>query len=138
MGTNPTRPDPWTALLLDINHNYTIRINTDKSSIFFSRNTPEEVKGEVMSTLGPMSDSRHTKYLGLPSIIGKSKIEVFAEIKVRVGKKLSGWKGKMLSISGKEIIIKAIAQVIPTYTMNCFQLPKGLCAEMERIMQRLW
>ena len=91
-----------------------------------------------MSTLGPMSGSRHTKYLGLPSIIGKSKIEVFAEIKVRVGKKLSGWKGKMLSISGKEIIIKAIAQVIPTNTMNCFQLPKGLCAEMERIMQRLW
>ena len=80
MGTNPTRPDPWTALLLDINHNYTIRINANKSSVFFSRNTPEEVKGEVMSTLGPMSGSRHTKYLGLPSIIGKSKIEVFAEI----------------------------------------------------------
>ena len=90
-----------------------------------------------MSTLGPMSDSRHTKYLGLPSIIDKSKTEVFAKIKVRVGKKLLGWKGKMLSIGGKEILIKAIAQAIWTYTMSCFQLPKGPCDEMEGIMQRL-
>ena len=41
-----------------------------------------------------MQDSRHSKYLGLPSIIGKSKNEVFAEIKEGVGKKLSGWKEK--------------------------------------------
>ena len=85
------------------------KVNTDKSSIFFSRNTPEEVKNKVMSTLGPMSDSRHSKYLGLPSIIGKSKTEVFTEIKERVGKKLSGWKEKILSIGGKEVLIKEVA-----------------------------
>ncbi|XP_050280596.1 uncharacterized protein LOC126721590 [Quercus robur] len=84
------------------------KVNTDKSSIFFSRNTPEEVKNKVMSTLGPMSDSRHSKYLGLPSIIGKSKTEVFTEIKERVGKKLSGWKEKILSIGGKEVLIKQL------------------------------
>jgi len=66
------------------------KVNTNKSSIFFSCNTPKEVKNKVMSTLGPMSDSQHSKYLGLPSIIGKSKTEVFIEIKERVGKKLSG------------------------------------------------
>ena len=84
------------------------KVNTNKSSIFFSCNTLEEVKNEVMSTLGPMSDSRHSKYLGLPSIIGKSKTEVFTEIKERVGKKLSGWKEKILSIGGKEVLIKQL------------------------------
>ena len=29
-------------------------------------------------------------------------------------KKLVGWKEKMLSKAGKEILIKAVAQVIPT------------------------
>ena len=91
-----------------------------------------------MSVLGPMNDSWHSKYLGLPSIIGKSKIEVFAKIKERVGKKMLGWKNKMLSISDKEILMKAVAQAILTYTKSYFQLPKGLCDEMEGMMRRFW
>ena len=67
-----------------------------------------------------MQDTRHKKYLGLPSIISKSKDEIFAEIKERVGRKLSGWKEKMLSVGGQEVLIKAVAQAIPTYTMSCF------------------
>ena len=31
--------------------------------------------------LGPMKDTQHNKYLGLPSIVGKSKVEIFAKIK---------------------------------------------------------
>ena len=56
-----------------------------------------------------MENSRHSKYLGLPTIIGKSKTEVFAEIKERVWKKLTGWKEKMFSMGGREILIKAVA-----------------------------
>ena len=97
-----------------------------RSSFFFSQNTTKEKRGEFLSILGPMQDSRHGKYLGLPSVIRKSKIQVFAKIKGKVAKKLSSWKEKMLSLGGKEILIKVVAQVIPTYTMNCFLLPKGL------------
>ena len=71
-----------------------------------------------------MQDSRHSKYLDLPSIIGKSKNKVFAEIKEKVRRKLSGWKEKMVFMGGKEVLIKAVAQAVPTYTMSCFLLPK--------------
>lgn len=47
------------------------KINADKSSIFYSPNTPFENKEEILSILGPMQDTRHTKYLSLPSLIGK-------------------------------------------------------------------
>ena len=73
-----------------------------------------------MGILGPMQHTRHRKYLGLPTLIGKSKKQVFAEIKEKVGKKLSRWKEKMLSMGGKEILIKAVAQAVPTYTMAIF------------------
>ena len=96
------------------------KINPDKSSVFFSPNTSPAARDEILNSLGPMQDSRHKKYLGLPSLIGKSKSQVFFEIKERVGKKLAGWKGKLLSIGGREILIKAVAQVVPTYTMSCF------------------
>ena len=81
---------------------------------------------------------RQGKYLGLPSVIGKSKNQVFAEIKEKVGKKLSEWKEKILSIGGKEVLIKAVIQAIPTYTMSCFQLLKGLCEDLERMERNFW
>ena len=55
-----------------------------------------------------------------------------------MAKKLSGWEEKMLSLGGKEILIKAVAQVIPTYTMSCFFLPKGLCEDLERMTRNFW
>lgn len=85
------------------------KIKADKSSVFFSHNIPCELKNEVLEILGLMQDQRHSKYLGLPSVIGESKKQVFAEVKERVGKKLLGWKEKMLSSGGKEILIKAVA-----------------------------
>ena len=85
-----------------------------------------------------MNDSRHTKYLGLPSIIGRSKKQIFAEIKEKVGKKLVGWKGKLLSMGGKEILIKAVAQAIPSYTMSCFPLPMSLCEYFKRDLRSFW
>ena len=88
--------------------------------------------------MGLMQDSKHNKYLGLPSFIRKSKKEVFAEVKEKVEKKMFGWKEKMLSIGGREILRKAVAQAIPTYTMSCFLLPKGLCDEIEGMMRRFW
>ena len=88
--------------------------------------------------MGPMKDSKHYMYLGLPSIICRSKTNVFAEVKERVARKLSGWKEKLLSMGGREILIKAVAQAIPTYTMSCFLLPKSLCDEIEGMMRKFW
>ena len=78
-----------------------------------------------------MTDSRYTNYLGLPSIISCSKKLIFVEIKEKVCKKLACWKGK-------EILIKAVAQAIPSYTMSCFFLPKCLCNDLEREMRSFW
>ena len=49
---------------------------------------------------------------------------MFVEVKDRVAKKLAGWKGKLLSIGGREILIKAVAQAVPTYTMGLLPTPQ--------------
>ena len=37
-----------------------------------------------------------------------------------------------------EVLIKAVLQAIPTFTMSCFKLPMGLCDEIEKLIQRFW
>ena len=77
-------------------------------------------------------------YLGLPTLIGRTKYLSFSNLKDRVWKKLQGGKGKMLSRAGKEVLIKAVAQSIPTYSMGVFQLPKKLCDELDSMCANFW
>ena len=80
------------------------KINPDKSSVFFSPNTPSATNGEILNILGLMHDSRHKKYLGLPSLIGKSKSQVFAEIKEKVRKNWWGGRRSFFSLKvGKSL-----------------------------------
>ena len=36
------------------------------------------------------------------------------------------------------MLIKAVVQAIPMYTMCCFKLPLGLCHEFEKLICRFW
>nr|XP_023916996.1 uncharacterized protein LOC112028530 [Quercus suber] len=60
------------------------------------------------------------------------------QLKERVANKLAGWKEKLLSNAGKEILIKAVAQAVPSYTMSCFLLPKALCQELTGMVRQFW
>ena len=44
----------------------------------------------------------------------------------------------MLSKARKKILIKAVAQAIPTYTMSCFKLPDSLCEELTIMVKNFW
>ena len=81
---------------------------------------------------------QHEKYLGLPSLVGRSKKNTFHDLKDKLGKKLSGWKEKLLSNAGKEILITAVGQEIPFYTLSCFKLPNSLCDELVGMVHKFW
>lgn len=88
--------------------------------MFFSGNTPMEQKHLIKESLGVKEVVKFDTYLGLPMLIGRTKYLSFLNLKDRVWKKLQSWKGKMLSRARKEVLIKAVAQSIPTYSMGVF------------------
>jgi hypothetical protein len=67
------------------------------------------------------------KYLGMPMDVGTSVNDAFTYLKDQVWKKVQGWMEQCLSTGGKEVLIKAVAQAIPTYSMSSFKLLRGLC-----------
>ena len=82
--------------------------------------------------------NRFESFLGLPTLIGRTKNHTFSYLKDRIWKKLQGWKGMMLSKASKKVLIKAVAQSIPTYTMSVIQLPMKLCDELDAMCVKFW
>lgn len=113
-------------------------INKDKSAILFSKNTNQRQKRQMMDIMGITEEGLKGRYLGLPAYVGKSKSKTFQYIKEKVWGKIQGWKEKLLSKAGKEILIKAAAQAIPVYTMTCFDLTKNLCDELSSMICKFW
>ena len=113
-------------------------INMEKSSVYFSSNTCGSQRDVIVSMLGVKEVERFESYLGLPTLVGLAKYQTFSFLKDRVSKKLQGCKGTMLSKVGKEVLIKAIAQAILTYTMGVFQLPLKLCDELNSLCAKFW
>lgn len=51
---------------------------------------------------------------------------------------MKDWKEKSLSQAGKEVLLKAVIQTIPTYAMNCFLFPLTFCQEIEKASARFF
>jgi len=43
-----------------------------------------------------------------------------------------------MSYAAREILIKVVAQAIPTYVMSCFKLPDNLCDSIESMIGKFW
>jgi hypothetical protein len=43
-----------------------------------------------------------------------------------------------MSSGAKEVLIKAVAQALPTYVMSVFQIPLTLCDELTSLIRDFW
>ena len=114
------------------------KIHKEKTTLYFSKTTSREAQDQVKQRLGAEIVRHHEKYLGLPPLVGRGKRKAFNRIKDQVGRKIVGWKGKLLSNAGREILIKAVAQATPTYTMSIFKLLDSLCKDLNSMMGNFW
>ena len=76
------------------------------------------------------------KYLGLPMSSGKSKVRTFEELQEKISKIVLRWKEKFISKTGREILIKTMAQAIPTYSMSLFKLPRTICDNINSLLAK--
>lgn len=114
------------------------KINLEKSEVSFSRNVCANMQNMLLTKLNFKAVNEHERYLGLPTFVGRSKKTVFWTIQDRVWKKVKGWKEMCLSRAGREVLLKFVAQAIPTYAIQCFKIPKGVIDSMNSTCRNFW
>lgn len=96
------------------------QINEDKSSVFFSKNTPNSLKTDLYRKFRFQEANDQSTYLGLPNTIGRNKSILFGFMKEKLQNRIQGWDKKMFSKGGKEILLKTVAKALPSYAMGVF------------------
>lgn len=113
-------------------------VNRDKSAVFFSRNSTEEMKVAVRQTLSIGQEALAERYLGLPTAVGRSSMEAFEFLPSRISKVIGTWSGRQASFAGHEVLLKSVAQAVPTYTMSCILLSKTTCRKLKTPIANFW
>ncbi|KAL5549984.1 hypothetical protein UlMin_000160 [Ulmus minor] len=104
----------------------------------FGVNVQVAVQSDLAGLLGVKVVDCQDKCLGLPTFVSSCKRDLFNYIKSRVWNKLKGWYGSLFSQAGKEVLIKAVIQAIPSYAMSCFCLPTLLIKDIHMLISRFW
>ena len=107
-------------------------VNLNKSGIFFSKDSPNELRRNMSRELRVPEIDKTGKYLGIPSDWGITKKQMFAWILARVNMKLERWKENTISKAGKEILLKTVVQALPQYAMSIFKIPLSVCRAIEQ------
>ncbi|XP_014757848.1 uncharacterized protein LOC106866712 [Brachypodium distachyon] len=81
---------------------------------------------DIKTILRVEEDGFEAKYLGLPTPEGRMNKGKFQSLQEKLSKRVLQWGENSLSQGGKEVMIKAVAQAIPTYVMGVFKLPAGI------------
>jgi hypothetical protein len=113
-------------------------VNKGKSAIYFSDNCNQDVKQVVHEGLQIPTEALGEKYLGLPTAVGKSSGGSFDYVADRIRGFINGWGGQLLSCAGREVLIKANAQAVPTYPMSCFRIPAPTCKKIKSLVSNYW
>lgn len=79
------------------------------------------------------------RYLGLPLTTGRLRLVHLQFILDRMRARLAGWKGKMLSMAGRRVLVRCVLTAMPTFALTALKIPVKLLKEIDKCRRRfLW
>ncbi|XP_074318346.1 uncharacterized protein LOC141655153 [Silene latifolia] len=72
-------------------------VSLEKTTVVFSGGVTQGQRDAVTARLGVEEVVDHARYLGLPTVVGRSKKVITDIIRDKLSKRLQGWRGKILS-----------------------------------------
>lgn len=96
------------------------KVNVDKSKIMFSGNITVEVQERIAALIQIKVVNNAGSFLS-NLLIGSS---LYGLLQEKLEGRTSSWKSKLLSLGGKEVLLKSVAQALPGYVISEFKLLK--------------
>lgn len=57
----------------------------------------------------------------------------------RIWARLAGWKGRMMSIAGRRVLVRFVLTAIPMFALSVLRPPKKLLSQVDKVHRRfLW
>lgn len=123
---NPARPEIDT--LLDILHHFGeatgLRVNLAKSSAVPICCGDIDLT-VVLHNFGGVVASLPITYLGLPVTTGRVRLVHLQFILDRIHARLAGWKGRLMHIAGRRVLVRCVLSAMPTFALTVLRAPKN-------------
>lgn len=68
----------------------------------------------------------------LPLSTSKLNISAFFFIIDKIDRRLAGWRGLLLTLAGRAILVRAALRALPIYAMSALLLPVGTLQEIDK------
>ncbi|XP_042492859.1 uncharacterized protein LOC122072426 [Macadamia integrifolia] len=113
-------------------------INFEKSKLFLGK-IASTCKQTIAKTLGIPICNFPTRYLGVEIFKGRVKKEALLPIMDKVKCRLTGWKGKLLSMVRRVELVRSVISGILNHGFAVYWWPSSLLVTMERWMRNfIW
>jgi hypothetical protein len=77
------------------------------------------------------------KFLGVPIDEKKLAASQWDPVEEKIGKKIVGWKGNMLSVGDRVSLVKACLSSISLYMLSFLKEPKGFIKKIDMYRKRI-
>ena len=113
-------------------------INKGKSQFFFF-NTQNEIKRNIIRTLGFTKGHLPSKFLGDPLVIGKPNSRQWKELLDKIESKLRNLTYRALNFPARLTLVKSVLQAMPAYLFSALSAPKSILKCIRSIQRNfLW
>ncbi|KAL0650745.1 hypothetical protein Bca4012_093436 [Brassica carinata] len=115
-----------------------LRISLEKSTLY-TAGISDSIKEDILASFPFSTGSLPVRYLGLPLLTKRMTVNDYLPLVEKVRKKMSSWRGRLLSHAGRLQLIKSVITSLANFWMAAFRLPSSCLKEIERLCSAyLW
>ncbi|XP_075080475.1 uncharacterized protein LOC107786790 [Nicotiana tabacum] len=114
------------------------RVNKGKFAVYIHYLVDQEVVRKVERTTGIGRHDFPFTYLGCPNFYARRKMEHYQGLLTKVLDKLQSWKGKLLSIGGRAVLITNVLQSMPIHLLSAVNPPNYVINKLHKMFAQFF
>jgi hypothetical protein len=109
-----------------------LKVNFHKSELYCYGKAKDN-EHEYAQLFGCKAGNTPFRYLGIPMHHKRLSNKDWSIIEEKFQKKLAGWKGNLLSLGGRLVLINSVLTSIAMFMLSFFEVPKGVLKKLDLV-----